>query len=123
MVFDILPPWLQEFEKEAGYVVEDIREGMVDIIVDILEEDVNIVGILSESDVVRISEVIIQYLHSQGVVKKVEGELPQLEQVDVTGWDSATKNRILERRTGVIEGQESMLKSGYTLTEPLIKEG
>ena len=48
-----------------------------------------------------------------------EAELPMLEKVDITGWDEDTKARIIERRIGVHEGQQSMLDAKYHKAYPL----
>jgi hypothetical protein len=63
-----------------------------------------------------ITEDLFQYLHSQGVVIKVEGELPELSKLGSWSW---------RWEGGYDMAQVDMTKAGYTKTIPLIphKEG
>jgi len=76
---------------------------------------------------------ILVYLHSQGVVLKVEGELPENPYDDCELWDA--EYLIYKRKTGGLidesgqkEGQYAywcsqvdMDEAGYVKTEPLIE--
>ncbi len=48
------------------------------------------------------------YLTSQGVVQKVEGELPKMSDSEMVDYGS-----------GYSHSQQDMFKAGYTLTKPL----
>jgi len=54
---------------------------------------------------------IMPYLHSQGVVIKVDGELPSSPFIEESGDNN-----------GFIVGRDFMLRAGYTAVIPLIKE-
>ena len=59
---------------------------------------------LMEHDRIRISKAIVGYLHSQGVVIKVDRELPEI-------WDGYTMDAYLLK----------LKKAGYVAVEPLIE--
>ena len=63
---------------------------------------------------------ILSYLHSQGVVLKVDRELPIFAKV-------LPLDRYTEFNNGYVKGQEferdRALKAGYVVVEPLIEEG
>ena len=83
---------------------EEIREGILRLIhlkngnQTIIEDDV------------ELCNEIFQYLHSQGVVIKVERELPKDEDYDYYEDEAFD------------DGQRSMVEAGYVAVEPLIKE-
>ena len=64
-----------------------------------------------------LTEELIEYLHSQGCVIKVEGELAEgpLGDDDYYGYACGLAD-------GWVKGREDMLKAGYTLTEPIREE-
>lgn len=74
----------------------------------------------SESDCKSFATIAIKYLHSQGVVLKVDRELPQIIRglaKEIEYEPSLTyEDRIVE---GVLN---RMLKAGYVATEPLVEE-
>ena len=74
---------------------EEIREGILDWVEGQAERNIR------DNDPKWIEE-FCQYLHDNGVVMKVEGELP---------WECC-----------VYEDACPLLKAGYTLTEPLVEE-
>ncbi len=57
-------------------------------------------------------------LHSQGVVIKVDRELPIIPSVASRGWETQTDSW----RNGCANGQRHMVKAGYVAVESLIKE-
>ncbi len=59
------------------------------------------------------------YLHSQGVVIKVDRELPKLK--SLTG-DASLKEKLAFLQ-GVEALREEVIKAGYEAVEPLIEEG
>ncbi len=91
-------------------IQEEIREGIYNIILDCEEPD----GV----DANRAVQLITQYLHSQGVVLKVEGKLPEIVFPMHIGSDSPIGHiaREWHKKT-----QEDMLEAGYVKTEPLIE--
>lgn len=70
-----------------------------------------------------IASLIYNNLHSQGVVIKVGGGVPELEHL-VYLKAGITKDEDLSSFAKAIEvrTKSMMLKAGYTQTEPLIKE-
>ena len=68
---------------------------------------------------------IIQYLHSQGVVIKVEKELPKCE---ITEGQVESYRGTIEYglswcgRSAYLAAQNEMLKAGYVAVEPLVKD-
>jgi len=61
--------------------------------------------------IVEFPNKLLKYLHSQGVVIKVERELPFAD------WITVPPSEIAKYT------QQNMLKAGYKAVEPLIKEG
>ena len=60
-----------------------------------------------------ITDKILSYLHSQGVVIKVDRELPQITPAEYPVVPEA----IVAQRT-----QQDMLEAGYVAVEPIIEE-
>lgn len=83
----------------------------------------------------KMAEIILEYLHSQGVVLKVERELPEnparsLENPYEPIFSSRDKNfgkavewesKHCSEGVGYKNAQEDMLKAGYVAVESLIK--
>jgi len=61
------------------------------------------------------ADELIEWLDSQGVVRKVERELPKVPQAEI----APMYDKVF--REGINAGQYSMLKAGYVAVEPLIK--
>ena len=58
----------------------------------------------------RDTKKVLAYLHSQGVVLKVEGELPEdADDLERSVWSSMAYDK----------AQQDMLEAGYTATVPL----
>ncbi len=100
--------------------MKDIREGIAKKLDDVFsdldhwdcpEECGHKVCLIEWRD--NLTDELLQYLHSQGVVRKVEGELPE--------WELKNTGSELENAIYRIARQD-MLKAGYTLTVPLIEE-
>lgn len=89
---------------------EEIREGMEKLVSEAYwyEGKRNIV--------VDIAKKMLLYLHSQGVVLKVDRELPETWRV--TYSDPPTPNKAYEY--GQSDGKQDMLKAGYVAVESLI---
>ena len=82
---------------------EEIREGVYKQI----RSDV-----VGHSRTSYLAEGIINYLHSQGVVIKVDRELP----------DNEVWHKVEREFEAYCAGRNDMLKAGYVAVEPLIKE-
>lgn len=65
-----------------------------------------------------LADILIEYLHSQGVVIKVESELPK-QDIYVSPAFGATVEQE-SKMGGYDEAQQNMLKAGYVAVEPLI---
>jgi len=78
---------------------EEIREG-------IIKKLSRVPGFSYSPDV--ITDEILQYLHSQGVVMKVDGDLPE----NIEGCDWINQEFIVDNCP--------LLRAGYCKTEPLI---
>ena len=63
----------------------------------------------------RVAKEITTYLHSQGVVLKVDRELPKLYEPL-----TATKEQNDMVRLGYNSCKQDMLRAGYVATEPLV---
>ncbi|KKN29273.1 hypothetical protein LCGC14_0845790 [marine sediment metagenome] len=86
---------------------EEIRESVVEIMA----------SCLSDNDVRPRVDELLQYLHSQGVVIKVDKKLPE------NRWPSSnyvSHPHFEPSHDAVSEAQQDMLKAGFTKTEPLI---
>ena len=70
-----------------------------------------------EIRVYDVTDTILAHLHSQGVVIKVDRELPKVE-----FFDPARPDLIGEYERQYIRGMERMLKEGYVAVEPLVQE-
>ena len=86
---------------------EEIREGMRGIGVNTTAYDSNISFNLSDKDIGE----ILAYLHSQGVVIKVDRELPDRASVVIIEGDQS-----------VVIPIKILTNAGYEAVEPLIKE-
>lgn len=60
---------------------------------------------------------ILSYLHSQGVVVKVERELPTQK------WDEFMEHDWVDLTPTEIAIMKGMIRAGYEATEPLIERG
>lgn len=70
-----------------------------------------------------LSQDIMLYLHSQGVVIKVDRELPENTTREVVPGD--IKKSMLLRRVGdgyYDKAQQDMLKAGYVAVKPLVEQ-
>ncbi len=89
-------------------LVEQIREGIAVIISDNEQVD----GV----DVGRAVSGIMAYLHSQGVVMKVDRELPE-------DWIKGLRGKLNLTDWDYEDLMLYLLRSGYVATEPLIERG
>ena len=65
----------------------------------------------------QVAFAITQYLRSQGVVKKVDRELPECPCKPYGDRTWLTPDQAI-----YVEAQQDMLKAGYVATEPLVEE-
>ncbi len=79
---------------------EEIREGLIELAR---------LAILNQDPPSRLAKEIIEYLHSEGCVLKVERELPSY------------RNAVNKSYNDYMLGREDMLKAGYVAVEPLIE--
>ena len=102
---------------------EEIREGILKIIHFYNR------GTTDANDA-QLRDKLISYLHSQGVVIKVDRELPEnpiwatLEKTVISGAGIETREQIKLEGAGSTYkiAQQEMLQAGYVAVEPLIKE-
>lgn len=95
--------------------MDKIREGIAKILLDSWEVDRMQIHDNYDLDEEKAAKRIVEYLHSQGVVRKVDRELP--DRCD----DRLQNNSDFEE--GYIISQKDMLKAGYVAVEPLIGGG
>lgn len=89
---------------------EEIREGIA------IQSYGTHVGEVDNRKHYELADKVIQFLHSQGVVLKVEGELPEMKDIILGAtWEE-------QRNVSYSQSQQDMLKAGYEATEPLIEE-
>jgi len=62
------------------------------------------------------ADITLSYLHSQGVVIQIEGELPNPPYI------VSRCTRDSDINYGFLQGRDAMLNAGYVAVEPLIKE-
>lgn len=72
-----------------------------------------------------LADRIIEYLHSQGVVIKVERELPKSPDTDYLisqyeGEEATAEDVTLMHLNGIEKGKSLMLRAGYVAVEPLM---
>ena len=87
---------------------EEIREGIADCLPGAGNTTTNLWDTVDE---------IISCIHSQGVVIKVERELP-----DIAGFTIGISNPLEAYRAGQKDYQYSVSNAGYVAVKPLIKE-
>ena len=87
---------------------EEIRKGIQDILIEASKTKLRIEAVTTD--------LIIVYLHSQGVVIKVDRELPPLSDYD----KRRTTDESVDFQDGFIVAKAVMLKVGYEAVEPLI---
>jgi len=87
---------------------EEIRKGIEDII------DTDGIEIYRTFDIEKLCAGILKYLHSKGVVIKVEGELPAL------GFENSKAG--VERFQLKLDTRKEMFKAGYVAVESLVNE-
>lgn len=98
---------------------EEIKEGVKDIIID---NSGNISCLYTEPRnlhvelCLNIADKILSYLHSQGVVIKVDRELPK---IPIKAFENYKEHELGEKCRLT---QRDMLKSGYVAVEALIRE-
>jgi len=98
---------------------EEIREGFIKQVCLDLEEGLPIVDVATRG---------FNYLHSQGVVIKVDRELPESPDADYLisqydGEKASAEDVALMHLNGIEKGKSLMLKAGYVAVESLLKEG
>ena len=121
----LIPTWLQEFEKEAGYMTkqEEIREGMAKALFEREFSEGYWDTRMSNGDKVQWfakADCATSYLHSRGVVIKVEKDIPHcliLHLNEIFDEFFTEHPRITRRIT-----QEIIEKEGLCYYEPLIPE-
>ena len=91
---------------------EEIREGIKDSLLFDMKLISPMVSKELEFNANELAKEILTYLHSKGVVIKVDKELPRFK----------VKNRHPEELKIGWHVQRAMLDAGFTATEPLIKE-
>jgi len=105
---------------------EEIREGIELIISNLIEG--NKIRLNTDGMVDLCTTKLLSYLHSQGVVIKVDRKLPQLQELRarVKQWDGKDRGEpavrgMYQERLWITEGaQQDMLNAGYVAVEPLI---
>ena len=96
---------------------EKIREGIEKLTEDRFRSPAEGAGLNWDRSFNRLlAEDILSYLHSQGIVIKVDRELPIVPQAAIAPMYDKV---FLE---GINAGQYNMLKAGYVAVEPLVTE-
>ena len=70
-----------------------------------------------------LTQLILSYLHSQGVVIKVDRELPHMDDTDWTWKVNAGDYHITDLKKGAAQQIKIMLRAGYVAVESLVKDG
>ena len=91
---------------------EEIREGLLSTELTLTRLAARIIKSNLDKSPIEMGNLIVKVFHSQGVVIKVDRELPEPTNL-YSGGDAETVSR---------RAFDQLLEDGYTATEPLIKE-
>ncbi len=98
---------------------EEIREGIAKLTEDRFRFPAEEAGLIWDKNFnYMLASNILSYLHSQGVVIKVDRELPSLTDASRCSPGSYTWNKHIAE----FNYQQDMLRAGYGAFEPLIEE-